>query len=33
MVREKLEEMLKFELHIPNNPMPGGRIGLSEHEI
>lgn len=25
--------MLKFEIHIPNNPLPGGRIGLSETEL
>lgn len=33
VVREKLEELMKYEVHIPNNPVPGGRIGLSEQEL
>jgi hypothetical protein len=33
MVRSRIEEMIKLEIHIPNNPMPGGRIGLSEDEL
>ena len=24
---------MKYETHIPNNPVPGGRIGLSEQEL
>ena len=30
LVRSRLEEMMRYDLHIPNNPMIGGRIGLSE---
>jgi hypothetical protein len=33
LVRSKLEEMMKLDIHIPNNPMQGGRIGLSEQEL
>ena len=29
LVRSKIEEMSKLEIHIPNNPI-GGRIGMSE---
>ena len=32
LVRSKLEEIMKFEVHIPNNPV-GGRIGMSEQEL
>ena len=24
---------MKAEAHLPNNPLPGGKIGLSEHEL
>jgi YHS domain-containing protein len=33
LVRSRLEELMKAEGHVPNNPLPGGRIGLSEHEL
>ena len=33
LVRSTLEELMKQEAHIPNNPTPGGRIGLSELEL
>lgn len=33
LVRNTLEELMKQETHIPNNPMAGGRIGLSEVEL
>ena len=33
VVRDKLEELMRYEIHIPNNPIPGGRIGLSEQEL
>jgi len=33
LVRSRVEELMKSEGHIPNNPLPGGRIGLSEHEL
>ena len=33
VVRDKLEELMRYEIHIPNNPAPGGRIGLSEQEL
>ena len=33
IVKQKLEELIKFDGHIPNNPMHGGRIGLSEPEL
>jgi hypothetical protein len=33
IVRAKIEEMSKLEIHIPNNPLPGGRIGMSESEL
>lgn len=32
MVKNKLEELNRTEVHIPNNPS-GGRIGLSEQEL
>jgi len=33
LIRTKLEELMKAEHHLPNNPLPGGKIGLSEHEL
>ena len=33
LVKNTLEELIKSEVHIPNNPVPGGRIGLSETEL
>jgi len=33
LVKGRLEELMKSDGHIPNNPLPGGRIGLSEHEL
>jgi dephospho-CoA kinase len=33
IVKSKLEELMKAEAHIPNNPNFGGRIGLSEVEL
>ena len=30
LVRARIEDMMRLEIHIPNNPMQGGRIGLSE---
>ena len=33
MVRSKLDELNSLEIHIPNNPVPGGRIGMSEQEL
>lgn len=33
LVRSKLEELIKGEGHLPNNPLPGGKIGLSEPEL
>lgn len=30
LVRYRVEELLKYDMHIPNNPQAGGRIGLSE---
>ena len=33
LVRTKMEELMRYDMHIPNNPMIGGRIGLSEQEL
>jgi len=33
LVKTTLDELMKSDVHIPNNPMPGGRIGLSETEL
>lgn len=33
VVRAKIDEMRSLEIHIPNNPASGGRIGLSEQEL
>jgi adenylate kinase family enzyme/YHS domain-containing protein len=33
LIRSKLEEIMKAEAHLPNNPLPGGKISLSEHEL
>lgn len=33
IVKQKLDELIKFDGHLPNNPMIGGRIGLSEPEL
>jgi len=30
VVRGKIDEMRQLEMHVPNNPAPGGRIGLNE---
>lgn len=32
LIKTKLEDLIKYEAHIPNNPV-GGRIGLSEQEL
>ena len=32
-MQSKLEELLKLEIHIPNNPAPGGRIAMNETEL
>lgn len=33
LVQSRLEEMMKYEVFIPNNPVQGGRIGMSEQEL
>ena len=33
LVKNRLVELMQMETHIPNNPIEGGRIGLSETEL
>jgi YHS domain-containing protein/transcriptional regulator with XRE-family HTH domain len=33
LIKQRVEALVKQEIHIPNNPLPGGRIGLSEVEL
>jgi len=33
IVKQMLEEQIKMDVHAPNNPLPGGKIGLSEAEL
>lgn len=33
LIKNTLDELMRSEHHIPNNPMAGGRIGLSEAEL
>lgn len=30
IVKQKIEQLVKQEVHIPNNPQPGARIAMSE---
>lgn len=33
LIKQRVEALVKQEIHIQNNPLPGGRIGLSEVEL